>query len=86
MFYIGIDIGKFNHCACVVSSEGEVLIEPFFFTNNLVGFESFIKAVKKYKSPRHIVGLEATGHYGDNLISFFNKTRLCGCFNQSIDY
>ena len=70
VFYIGIDIGKFNHCACVVSSEGEVLIEPFFFTNNLEGFESFIKAVKKYKSPRHIVGLEATGHYGDNLISF----------------
>ena len=30
MFYIGIDVGKFNHCACVVSSEGEVLIEPFF--------------------------------------------------------
>ena len=73
VFYIGIDIGKFNHCACVVSSEGEVLIEPFFFTNNLEGFESFIKAVKKYKSPRHIVGLEATGHYGDNLISFLIK-------------
>ena len=73
VFYIGIDIGKFNHCACVVSSEGEVLIEPFFFTNNLEGFESFIKAVKKYKSHRHIVGLEATGHYGDNLISFLIK-------------
>ena len=49
MFYIGIDIGKFNHCACVISSEGEVLIEPFFFSNNLEGFESFIKAVKKYR-------------------------------------
>lgn len=44
MFYIGIDVGKFNHCACVISSEGEVLIEPFFFTNNLDGFDSFIKA------------------------------------------
>ena len=70
MFYIGIDVGKFNHCACVVSSEGEVLIEPFFFPNNLEGFQSFIKTVKKYKSPKHIVGLEATGHYGDNLVSF----------------
>jgi len=73
MFYIGIDVGKFNHCACVISSEGEVLIEPFFFPNNLDGFDSFIKTVKKFKSPRHIVGLEATGHYGDNLISFLIK-------------
>lgn len=73
MFYIGIDVGKFNHCACVISSEGEILIEPFFFPNNLDGFDSFIKAVKKFKSPRHIVGLEATGHYGDNLISFLVK-------------
>lgn len=70
MYYIGIDVGKFNHCACVISSEGEVLIDPFFFTNNQDGFDSFIKAVKKFKSPRHIVGLEATGHYGDNLINF----------------
>ena len=40
MFYIGIDVGKFNHCACVVSSEGEVLIKPFFFTNNQDGLNS----------------------------------------------
>ena len=40
MYYIGIDVGKFNHCACVVSSEGEVLIKPFFFTNNQDGFNS----------------------------------------------
>ena len=73
MFYIGIDIGKFNHCACVISSEGNVLIEPFFFPNNHDGFDFFIKAIKKFKSPRHIVGLEATGHYGDNLINFLIK-------------
>lgn len=52
MFYIGIDVGKFNYCACVISSEGEILIEPFFYPNNLDGFDSFIKAVQKFKSPR----------------------------------
>ena len=51
MFYIGIDVGKFNHCACVISSEGEVLIEPFFFPNNLEGFQSFIKTVKNINHP-----------------------------------
>lgn len=73
MFYIGIDVGKFNHGACVVSSKGEVLIEPFFFPNNLDGFDSFIEVIREFKSPRHIVGLEATGHYSDNLINFLIK-------------
>ena len=29
MIYVGIDIAKLNHFASAVSSEGEVLIEPF---------------------------------------------------------
>lgn len=73
MYYIGINISKFNHCACVISSEGEVIIEPFFFPNNLDDFESFIKTVKKLKSSRHIVDLRTTGHYGDNLTIFLVK-------------
>lgn len=73
MYYIGIDVGKLYHCACVVSFDGEILVEPFFFTNNQDGFDSFIEIIKEFKSPRHIVGLEATGHYGDNLISFLIK-------------
>jgi len=43
IFYIGIgvDVGKFKYYACVISSESEVLIEPFFFPDNLENFESF---------------------------------------------
>lgn len=33
MFYAGIDIAKLNHFASVISNEGEVLIEPFQFSN-----------------------------------------------------
>lgn len=50
-----------------------ILIEPFFFPNNLDGFESFIKTVDKFKSSRHIVGLESTGQYGDIFISSLIK-------------
>ena len=35
MINIGIDVGKFKHCATVLDdSTGEVLIKPFFLTNN----------------------------------------------------
>lgn len=70
MFYIGIDVGKFNHCCAVMNSEGEVLIEPFFFENNSVGFDSLFHIIKPFRSARHMSGLESTGHYGDNLLHF----------------
>ena len=33
LIYVGIDIAKLNHFASAISSDGEVLIEPFKFTN-----------------------------------------------------
>ena len=38
MIYVGIDIAKLNHFAAVISSDGEILIEPFKFTNDYDGF------------------------------------------------
>ena len=38
MIYVGIDIAKLNHFAAAVSSDGEILIEPFKFTNDYDGF------------------------------------------------
>ncbi len=34
MIYAGIDIAKLNHFASALSSDGEILIEPFKFTND----------------------------------------------------
>ena len=39
MINIGIDVGKFKHCACVMNdSTGEILKDSFFFDNNQEGF------------------------------------------------
>ncbi len=38
MICVGIDIAKLNHFASVVSSDGEVLVEPFKFSNDSEGF------------------------------------------------
>lgn len=75
MFYIGIDVGKFNHCCAVVDDNGVVLIKPFFFTNNEEGFHLLLSTIKSYKNKPHLAGLESTGHYGDNLIHFLLENK-----------
>ncbi len=42
MIFIGIDIAKSTHFASGVNSDGEVLINPFKFTNDNQGFNLFI--------------------------------------------
>lgn len=38
MIYLGIDIAKLNHFAAVLSSDGEIIIEPFQFSNDYDAF------------------------------------------------
>ena len=70
MIYAGIDIAKLNHFASVVSSDGEVLVEPFKFSNDFEGFRSLSLVLDKYDREQLLVGLESTAHYGNNLVEF----------------
>ncbi len=70
MIYVGIDIAKHNHFASALSSDGEVLIEPFEFYNDGDGFNMLISALDSLESDNIIIGLESTAHYGDNLVRF----------------
>ena len=71
MIYVGIDIAKLNHFASAVSSDGEILIEPFKFTNDGDGFQLLVSKLNSLNAePDIIIGLESTAHYGDNLIRY----------------
>ena len=70
MIYAGIDIAKLNHFASVVSSDGEVLVEPFQFSNDFEGFRSLSLVLDKYDRDQLLIGLESTAHYGNNLVEF----------------
>ena len=70
MIYVGIDIAKLNHFASAISSDGEILIEPFKFLNDLDGFQVLISKLEPYSKDELIIGLESTAHYGDNLIRY----------------
>ena len=69
-YFICVDIGKFNHWANVMTPEGEILVDPFPFPNDSKGYKKFYKAINPYLKKDHLVGMEDTGHYGDNLRMF----------------
>jgi len=79
MNYVGIDIAKLNHFASAISADGEVLIEPFKFTNDLDGFNLLISRLDSLEKDSSIIGLESTAHYGDNLVRFLvaNHFNVC---------
>ena len=76
MIYIGIDIAKSTHFASVVNSDGEVLINPFSFENSKNGFNLFLSKIKNFQIDDCLIGLESTGHYGDNLVCFLYPKRF----------
>ena len=70
MIYVGVDIAKLNHFATVLSSDGEVLIPPFQFTNDNDGFCTLVSKLNQFDKDKVIIGLESTAHYGYNLLAF----------------
>lgn len=82
MIYIGIDIAKNSHFASAVNSDGEVLVNPFPFENSREGFNLFLSKIKNFHINDCFIGLESTGHYGDNLVCFlFPKGFKIGLIN-----
>ncbi|WP_051226391.1 IS110 family transposase [Butyrivibrio sp. MC2013] len=65
MIYVGVDIAKLNHFASAVSSEGDILIEPFKITNDNDGFRLLIS---KLESLVFIAGL--TLHFYHNIVRY----------------
>lgn len=70
MIYVGIDIAKLNHFASAISSDGEVLFQPFKFTNDDDGFRLLSSHLDSLPKDSFIIGLESTAHYADNLVRY----------------
>ena len=78
MFYVGIDIAKQSHVAAILSSDGEVVVEPFSFTNDSNGYGHLLSKLPPC-GDSVLIGLESTSHYGDNLVCFLFRRgyRVC---------
>lgn len=79
MIYVDIDIAKLNRFASALSSDDDLLLEPFKFTDDNGAFCILISALNSLKRDNLIIRLESTSQYGDKLVKFlFSKYyKLC---------
>ena len=78
MIYAGIDVAKDKHDCFITDSDGVVLFDSFTIPNNRFGFEQLLTVLKSCSEDfsNIKVGLEATGHYSDNLLEFLISNSL----------
>lgn len=80
MIYVGIDVAKSKHDCFITNSDGEVLQDGFTIQNSMAGFLELYETICSFEpspSSQNIrIGLEATGHYSNNLIDFLLAKNL----------
>lgn len=76
MYYVGIDVAKDKNDCIIINSEGNIVHDVFTFENNKMGFNTFYRSVASLLPLEVRIGLEATGHYGLNLIDFIDSKQL----------
>ncbi len=73
MYFIGIDIAKYKHDCFIMNETGQVIRDSFSIDNSQEGFNNLLDVLKSLDRSQEIkIGLEATGHYGNNLKLFLN--------------
>ena len=71
-YYIGVDIAKFVHYACIINHLGEVHQTSFPFDNSADGFQLFLSKFSSYDKGDVVIGFESTAHYHKNLFNFLS--------------
>ena len=75
MFYVGIDIAKRSHVACVMRDDNSLEIRPFEFSSTKSGFEKLRAQLSLLACDisEVLIGMEATGLLFDNLYRFLQS-------------
>jgi transposase len=69
--FCGIDIAKNKHVACVIDQDGAHIVRSQSFANNAEGYQQILSRLAAAGGPEQIlVGMEATGPYGQSLHDF----------------
>lgn len=78
MFFVGIDVGKRNHEACIIDSTGKIIGKSLSFSNTQSGGHKLLEWLRKVDQSlaSTCIAIEATGHYWLALHSFLRKNGL----------
>lgn len=77
-YYLGIDVGKFEHQATLVNERMEMMGQSIRFKNNFDSFQNLLKQIKKDLPEKSEIkaGMESTGHYWINLNNFLKTSGI----------
>ena len=75
MYFVGIDISKFKHDCAIIDELGDVITSSWSFNNDCEGFSLFRDLLNALDGEKKI-GLESTGHYGQNLKMFLETNNF----------
>jgi len=75
MFYVGIDIARRSHVACVMREDNSLEIAPFSFASSQEGFKKLLVQLQSLAvdSSDVIIGMEATGLLFENLYRYLKE-------------
>ena len=63
MYAVGIDVSKGKSNVAILTTEGEIIEEPFEIIHDRNGLDYLLEKVKKYEKDEIKFLMEATGHY-----------------------
>lgn len=78
MIIVGIDVASDKHDCYIMDSSGKTIHNVFTIPNNRIGYDLLFQKIKK-ASPdigNVKVGLESTGHYSNNILTFLIGSNL----------
>jgi len=76
IYYVGIDTAKSFHVVSVIDdNETKVINKPFKINNDFKGFEKLLTILDSvsHVQQEFIIGIEATGIYGENILEFLKS-------------
>ena len=73
---LAVDVAKGKSVVALISSSGEVLIEPYEIKHSIDDFTNLLNRIKKYKLENISVIMESTGIYHRSIERFFLESDL----------
>lgn len=74
MYYVGIDIAKSFHVACILDQEDKVIKSSLKFNNDEEGFEKIFLTLNSIDdTATFIIGMEATGIFFENIYLYLKE-------------
>lgn len=75
MYYVGIDIAKRSHVACIINESNQLVVKPFSFVNHYEGFQKLLTKLQSLECLKEevLIGIKATGMLFENIYRYLRS-------------